>query len=74
MEIKVGIRQVAREVVLETEESAEDVQKAFSTAITDKGVLTLTDTQGRTVLVPAEAIGYLEIGQERSRRVGFGVA
>lgn len=73
MEIKVGIRQVAREVVLETDESAENVQSAFAQAISDGGVLTLTDNQGRTVLVPAEAIGYLEIGQEHARRVGFGM-
>ncbi|NLT28862.1 MAG: DUF3107 domain-containing protein [Propionibacterium sp.] len=73
MEIKVGIRQVAREVVLETEESAETVRSAFAKALDEGGVLTLTDTQGRTVLVPAEAVGYLEIGQEHARRVGFGM-
>ncbi|MGJ3509221.1 DUF3107 domain-containing protein [Enemella sp. A6] len=74
VEIKVGIRQVAREVVLETDESSETVQSAFAKAVSDSGVLTLTDTHGRVVLVPAEAIGYLEIGQEHARRVGFGMA
>lgn len=73
MEIKVGIRQVAREVVLETDEEASAISAAFSGALKDGGLLTLSDTQGRTVMIPAESIGYLELGKENARRVGFGL-
>ena len=72
MEIKVGIRQVAREVVLETEESADAISKALTEAMKNDGLLSLSDTQGRTVLIPAASIGYVELGQEHARRVGFG--
>lgn len=74
MEIKVGIRQVAREVVLESDEEASNISKALTEALKDGGVLTLNDTQGRTVLIPAESIGYVELGQENARRVGFAVS
>ena len=72
MEIKVGIVQGGREIVLESEESAADVQAAFSKAIADDTVLALSDERGRKVLIPASRIAYLELGQEHARRVGFG--
>lgn len=72
MEIKVGVIHAPREIVLESEESAADVEAAFTTAIKDESVLSLTDERGRKVLIPAARIAYLEIGQEAVRRVGFG--
>jgi len=35
-------------------------------------VLTLTDERGRKLIVPARTIGYLDLGQEHARPVGFG--
>ena len=35
-------------------------------------VLVLTDAHGRKVIVPAASIGYVDIGEETARRVGFG--
>lgn len=72
MEIKVGIVHGAREIVLESEDSAADVETAFGKAVADEAVLTLTDDRGRKVLIPASRIAYLELGQEAARRVGFG--
>ncbi len=72
MEIKVGIVQGGREIVLESEETAVAVESAFAKAVADDGLLSLTDERGRKVLVPASRIAYLEIGQEHVRRVGFG--
>lgn len=72
MEIKVGIVQGPREIVLESEESAADVEAAFTKAVADDAVLTLTDDRGRKVMIPASRIAYLELGQEHARRVGFG--
>ncbi len=73
MEIKVGIQYVNREVTVETDESAAEVEKAFSDAVSNGAVLTLTDTRGRKVMVPGEKIAYLELGEENARRVGFGL-
>ena len=72
MEIKVGIQHVNREIVLESPDTARQVEKAFSEALESGGLLVLTDEHGRKVLVPAATIGYLDIGEENARRVGFG--
>jgi hypothetical protein len=72
VEVKIGVRDVAREVVLESELSPEAVAAAVSKAIEGAGMLSLTDEKGRVVLVPGALIGYVEIGAPESRRVGFG--
>lgn len=73
MEVRIGIRQVAREVVLESTDSPEDVDAAVQRAITGTDpALRLTDDKGRVVVVPAEALGYVEIGNADRSRVGFG--
>ena len=72
MEIKVGIQHVNREIVVETSDSAVDVEKAFSAAVGGDGVFALTDERGRKVLIPADRIAYLDIGEENARHVGFG--
>ncbi len=72
MEIRIGVQNTVREVVLESQQSAGDVTAAVSAALEGGTVLSLKDEKGRTVLVPASAIGFVEIGVEESRRVGFG--
>jgi hypothetical protein len=72
VEVKVGMQHVTRELVVETTSSASDVEKAFGTAINDSGVFSLTDEHGRKVLIPADRIAYVDIGEENARRVGFG--
>ncbi len=72
MEIRIGVQNVARDVVLESSDSAEAVEQSVTAAIADGGVLTLRDDKGRLVLVPAAALAFVEIGSEESRRVGFG--
>ena len=74
VEIKVGVVDTPREITVESDETAEEITKAVSTAI-DKGtLLSLTDSRGRTVLVPSAKIAYVEIGPAASRKVGFGSA
>lgn len=73
MEIKIGVQHVARELSLESGLSAEDVEKAVSAALTGKSnLLALEDEKGRKVLIPADRLAYVEIGESTSRRVGFG--
>ena len=72
MEIKVGIQYVNREVVVDTDESAAQVEKSFSDAVANGAVLTLTDNRGRRVMIPGDKIAYIELGEENARRVGFG--
>ena len=72
MEVKIGVRDVAREVVLESDLSPDAVAEAVDSAISSQALLRLTDDHGRLVLVPGPLIGYVEIGAPESRRVGFG--
>lgn len=72
MEIRIGVQNVTREIVVETDMSSDDVTALVSKAMSG-GVLDLVDVQGRRVLVPSTALAYVQIGQEVQHRVGFGV-
>ena len=74
MEVKIGVRDVAREVVLESEQTPEAVAAAVEEAISKGTLLYLKDDRGRLVVVPSANIGYVEIGAPESRRVGFGAS
>ena len=71
MEVKIGIQHASRELVVETDEGAEAVEKLVTEAVSSEGVLALTDTKGRRVLVPGERIAYIEIGTGTAGHVGF---
>ena len=72
MEVKIGVQYAARELVLESAQSPDEVTKAVSEALKADGVLSLVDEKGRRVLVPASKLAYVEIAESESRRVGFG--
>ena len=46
------------------------VEKAVAAA-RESGLLTLTDTKGRTVIVPSDKLAYVEIGSPTIGQVGF---
>ncbi len=72
MDIKIGIRDSGREISFESAQSAKEVEFAVAAAI-EGGVkvLKLADSKGRLYVVATDAIGYVEIGEEETRRVGF---
>lgn len=72
MEITIGVQNQTREIVVETDQTAAEVTAAVTKALEGGSVLELTDHRGRRVLVPTAAIGYVEIGSEEQRKVGFG--
>ncbi|EMF02533.1 DUF3107 domain-containing protein [Streptomyces mobaraensis NBRC 13819 = DSM 40847] len=72
MEVKIGVQHAPREIVLESGQSAEEVERAVADALAGKAqLLSLTDEHGRKVLVPSDRLAYVEIGQPATRRVGF---
>lgn len=71
MEVKIGIQHTQRELVVDTDEKSESIEKLVSEAVSSEGVLTLTDTKGRKVVVPASKIAYVEIGGGVVGTVGF---
>ena len=73
MEIKIGIRQSNRELTVDVDSSVEDITAQVNEAIAQGTVLTLKDSKNRTVLVPAQALAYIEAVSETAHRVGFGI-
>ena len=72
MEVKIGVQNATRELVLDSSDKAADVEKAVSKALAeDDGILTLTDSKGRTVLIPVSKLAYVEIGTATPGTVGF---
>ncbi|HEY4568612.1 MAG TPA: DUF3107 domain-containing protein [Kribbella sp.] len=73
MEVKIGVQHANRELVLESDQSPEEVQALVADALSGKtGLLQLTDDKGRRVLVPSDRLAYVEIGEVTTRKVGFG--
>ena len=70
MEVKIGVQNASRELVIDTELSGDDVEKAVAEA-RERGLLTLTDTKGRRVVVPVDKLAYVEIGSPSVGQVGF---
>lgn len=72
MEVKIAVQNAQRELVIDSEQSADDVQKIVSEALTgEPGVLTLVDSKGRTVVVPTDKLAFVEIGSPTTGQVGF---
>ena len=74
MEVKIGVQRTPREIVLDSTQSPDEVEAAVRDALKDPaGVLSLTDENGRRVIVPSPLLAYVEIAEADHRRVGFAV-
>ena len=71
MEVKIGVQNATRELVLDSAESSDAVEKAVAAALSEGKILTLADSKGRRVLVPTEKLAYVEIGSPSAGQVGF---
>jgi hypothetical protein len=72
VEVKIGVQNVAREIVVESVQSQEEVEALVTAALTKGGLLSLADDQGRHVIVPVAGIGYVDLGATKKGSVGFG--
>ncbi|HYN57247.1 MAG TPA: DUF3107 domain-containing protein [Motilibacterales bacterium] len=72
MEVRIGIQQAARELVLESTDTPESVAKKVAEALKSDGLLDLIDEKGHRVVVPAAKLAYVEIAAAEPRKVGFG--
>ncbi len=75
MEVKIGIQSIPRELVVDTDATAEEVERELSAALgaaAGPAVFALSTQKGGRVLVPADKIAFIEFGGDQSRRVGFG--
>jgi hypothetical protein len=73
VEVKIGVQNTPRELVLESTQTPDEVEKAVAAAFkSSDGVLSLVDDKGRRVIVPVTTLAYVEIAESEQRRVGFG--
>ena len=72
MEVKIGVQNASRELVIDTNQSGEDVEATVSKALSDgAGLLVLTDARGRKLIVPTDKLAYVEVGSPVAGQVGF---
>jgi hypothetical protein len=72
MEVKIGVQNASRELVIDSEQSSDDVEATVAKALaSDEGLLVLSDTKGRKVLVPTDKLAYVEVGSPVAGQVGF---
>ena len=71
-EVRIGVANVSSELSFESPTSGSEIKEAVAQAISSGVPLILSDVKGREIIVPADKIGYVEIGAQAERRVGFG--
>lgn len=76
MDVRIGVIQVARELVVEVGDDVDRdalLSQVSSQLSGGDGVLTVTDRKGKVVVVPAAKVAYVEVGSASDdRRIGFG--
>jgi Protein of unknown function (DUF3107) len=72
VEIKIGVAESPRELVVSSSLTQDEVEKLVGEALKDQtGLLSLVDEKGRKVVIPVSRIAYVDIAPADSRRVGF---
>lgn len=72
MDIRIGIINSPREINFESSQTASEIEAVVSAALAaDSKFFKLIDQRGNVYIVPVLSFGYLEIGAEESRRIGF---
>ncbi len=71
MEVKIGVQHAQRELVIETDTTADEVEAHLKEALSSDTAFRVVDVKGRAVVVPAAKIAYVELGAASSGTVGF---
>lgn len=74
MQIKIGFIHNAREIVLETKETQDELAKKIESFLGNAAgeeTLTLESAKGARVILVREKVAYVELGSEAKNSVGF---
>lgn len=72
MEVKIGVADTAREIVVNSDLSPDEVEALVNDALKNpQGTLVMVDTKGARFVVPSSRVAYVEVGKADARRVGF---
>ncbi|HEY0933737.1 MAG TPA: DUF3107 domain-containing protein [Trebonia sp.] len=85
MEVKIGIQSISRELIVETDATAEEVERTLAAALAGRSadgtgetggtgapLFALATQKGGRILIPADKVAYVEFSTDQARRVGFG--
>ena len=73
MNIIIGVRGSARELAIDVDLDFDELSSRVEAAIRDGSVLDFVDSKKERYLVPANAIGYVQMSEQAERRVGFAI-
>ncbi|MCY7342824.1 MAG: DUF3107 domain-containing protein [Pseudonocardia sp.] len=75
MEVKIGIAESQRELVVSSDQTTDEVQALVDEALSGSGdgLLRLVDEKGRRLMIRAQQVAYVEITPDEGRRVGFAI-
>jgi hypothetical protein len=72
VEVRIAVTNVSTELSFECPSGVDEIRSAVTSALSASSALVLSDMHGREIIVPADKIGFVEIGEQVERRVGFG--
>jgi hypothetical protein len=71
VDIRIGIINNPRELILQSSQTLDEIESAITAALANEnGSLRLEDEKGH-IFVASRTLAFVEIGQEKSRKVGF---
>ncbi|MDO5671628.1 MAG: DUF3107 domain-containing protein [Actinomycetaceae bacterium] len=73
MEITIGIRGVTRDIMMDVAEEENAMFERVAKALESQTIIEFTDTKGSRVMIPTKALGYVQVGPDQPRKVGFGI-
>ncbi len=71
-EVRIAVTHVSGDLTFECPLSPAEIRAAVATALSSGKPLELTDIRGHEIIVPADKIAFVEVGNPAARRVGFG--
>ena len=74
MEVKIGIQSIPRELVVDTDATAEEIERDLAAALSaadGKAILALSTQKGGRVLVPADKIAFIEFSTDSGAQGRF---
>ena len=72
MEVKIGVAESPRELVVSSAQTPDEVEALVTDALKNPtGLLSLVDDKGRRFVLPSARVSYVEIAPADARRVGF---
>jgi Protein of unknown function (DUF3107) len=75
VEVKIGIQSIPRELVVDTDATAKEIERDLAAALSGadgNAIFALNTQKGGRLLIPADKIAFVEFGGDQARRVGFG--